>query len=183
MKTIRHNVFETNSSSEHVVTLLQEPEYEQFKNGESYYSTNDGLVNLDDWKKWRDSWSSERAKAKDEDDARTYPDSEWAQEKLNDSTLFKELSDESLNKLWKYAVTDWKKSDEGIINCNRFDKDDVKDEWSEAEIRFMERVLEDNYRLWNFKSWGYGFECSNIDSIVTPHGDKVYAISYSGYGD
>lgn len=34
MKTIRHSVFETNSSSCHVITLLSDYEMEQFNNGE-----------------------------------------------------------------------------------------------------------------------------------------------------
>lgn len=35
MKTIRHNVFETNSSSEHVVTILSDKEYKNIENGKA----------------------------------------------------------------------------------------------------------------------------------------------------
>jgi gas vesicle protein len=54
MKTIRHNVFETNSSSEHVVTILSDKEYKNIENGKaaldyrgSYIDLNkDALKNL-----------------------------------------------------------------------------------------------------------------------------------------
>ena len=49
MKTIRNNVFETNSSSTHSVTIFEAEDYEKFKNGELlYYYENDVLVTLDE---------------------------------------------------------------------------------------------------------------------------------------
>lgn len=37
MKTIRHNVFETNSSSEHVLTVTDKTTWKRFENGELIY--------------------------------------------------------------------------------------------------------------------------------------------------
>lgn len=42
MKTIRHNVFETNSSSEHVLTVTDKTTWERFKNGELLYDNYAG---------------------------------------------------------------------------------------------------------------------------------------------
>lgn len=42
MKTIRHNVFETNSSSEHVFTVTDKTTWERFKNGELFYDNYAG---------------------------------------------------------------------------------------------------------------------------------------------
>ena len=40
MKTIRENVFETNSSSMHSCTILTDSEYNDFKNGKIYFDRN-----------------------------------------------------------------------------------------------------------------------------------------------
>lgn len=46
MKTIRRNVFETNSSSTHSITMCMEGDYEKWKNGELYYlEDSDKFVN------------------------------------------------------------------------------------------------------------------------------------------
>ena len=46
MKTIRRNVFETNSSSTHSITMCMESDYEKWKNGELYYlEDSDEFVN------------------------------------------------------------------------------------------------------------------------------------------
>lgn len=41
MRTIRNNVFETNSSSTHSLTICTESEYERWKNGELLFDTYD----------------------------------------------------------------------------------------------------------------------------------------------
>lgn len=47
MKQIRKNVFETNSSSTHSLTMCTEAEYEKWKNGELIYDCcMDGLVEV-----------------------------------------------------------------------------------------------------------------------------------------
>lgn len=105
-----------------------------------------------------------------------------AKDKVDDAILFRDLSDESLQKLWDFAVTSYKDDDEGVMTERLFDGEDVPD-WTKAEIRFLKRVLEDHYRNWNAKSWGDGYECEEITGYTTPSGDKIYVLSYSGYGD
>ena len=46
MITIRNGVFETNSSSEHCVTLLKPPEYEEFLNGKSFLIVKELFVSV-----------------------------------------------------------------------------------------------------------------------------------------
>lgn len=56
MKQIRKNVFETNSSSTHSLTMCTEAEYEKWKNGELIYDRYEGeLVEVtDEVKKYRE---------------------------------------------------------------------------------------------------------------------------------
>lgn len=52
MKTIRRNVFETNSSSTHSITMCMESDYEKWKNGEMYWNRwNDELVSKEEVEK------------------------------------------------------------------------------------------------------------------------------------
>ena len=52
MKTIRRNVFETNSSSTHSITMCMESDYEKWKNGEMYWHRwNDELVSKEEVEK------------------------------------------------------------------------------------------------------------------------------------
>lgn len=46
MLKIRHNVFETNSSSTHSITMCTKDQYEQWKNGELY------------WYRWGESFAT-----------------------------------------------------------------------------------------------------------------------------
>ncbi len=46
MKTIRHNVFETNSSSEHVVTILSDKEYKNIENGKAALNYRGDYIDL-----------------------------------------------------------------------------------------------------------------------------------------
>ena len=46
MKTIRHNVFETNSSSEHVVTILSDKEYKNIENGKAALDYRGSYIDL-----------------------------------------------------------------------------------------------------------------------------------------
>ena len=49
MKTIRFGTFETNSSSEHSVSLYNADEIKDFKEGRKYYDTYYGFRSIKNW--------------------------------------------------------------------------------------------------------------------------------------
>ena len=50
MKTIRFGTFETNSSSEHSVSLYNADEIKDFREGREYYDSYSGFTSVESWK-------------------------------------------------------------------------------------------------------------------------------------
>ena len=152
MKTIRFGTFETNSSSEHSVSLYNADEIKDFKEGKKYFDTFCGFHSIEDWKE------------------------ELKKTKYN-------ITDEQLKSMFDWLISLIKDRDE----VRGFYFEDYKEEFdksfTEDMISFIKEIMADCGRLWIWDNWGYGFENSSIDEFTTPHGDVVYALSYSGYDD
>ena len=152
MKTIRFGTFETNSSSEHSVSLYNADEIKDFIDGREYFDTFCGFHSIEDWK-----------------------------EKLKKTKY--NITDEQLKSMFDWLISLIKETDE----VRGFYFEDYKEEFdksfTEDMLSFIKDIMADCGRLWTWDNWGYGFENSSIDEITTPHGDVVYALSYSGYDD
>lgn len=152
MKTIRFGTFETNSSSEHSVSLYNADEIKDFIEGREYFDTFCGFHSIEDWK-----------------------------EKLKKTKY--NITDEQLKSMFDWLISLIKETDE----VRGFYFEDYKEEFdksfTEDMISFIKDIMADCGRLWVWDNWGYGFENSSIDELTTPHGDVVYALSYSGYDD
>lgn len=60
MISVRRNVFETNSSSTHSLTMCSEDEYNKWKNGEMFYdSWNDELITKEEYLKQYEEYKKE----------------------------------------------------------------------------------------------------------------------------
>ena len=154
MKTIRFGTFETNSSSEHSVSLYNADEIKDFKEGREYYDTYYGFISVKDWK-------GDLKETKYNITA----------EQLNQ--MFKWfisfIEEERDLKGWYFDSDEY---DE------KFDKS-----FTEDMIAFLKERMSNSGLLWVWDNWGYGYDESSIDEITTPHGDVVYALVYSGYCD
>lgn len=152
MKTIRFGTFETNSSSEHSVSLYNADEIKDFKEGRKYYDTYYGFRSIKNW---------------EEDLKKT---------KYN-------ITDEQLKSMFDWLISFIKENKD----VSGYEFDDFEDEFDESftedMIAFIKEIMVDSGRLWIWDNWGYGYSESDIDQITTPHGDVVYALSYSGYCD
>lgn len=150
MKTIRFGTFETNSSSEHSVSLYNADEIKDFKEGRKYYDTYYGFHSIKNW---------------EEDLKKT---------KYN-------ITDEQLKLMFDWLISLIKENKD----VHGYEFDDFEDEFDESftedMIAFIKEIMVDSGRLWIWDNWGYGYSESDIDQITTPHGDVVYALSYSGY--
>lgn len=152
MKTIRFGTFETNSSSEHSVSLYNADEIKDFKEGRKYYDTYYGFRSIKNW---------------EEDLKKT---------KYN-------ITDEQLKLMFDWLIS-FIKENKDVHGCEFDDFEDEFDEsFTEDMIAFIKEIMVDSGRLWIWDNWGYGYSESDIDQITTPHGDVVYALSYSGYDD
>ena len=152
MKTIRFGTFETNSSSEHSVSLYNADEIKDFKEGRKYFDTNCGFHSIEDWKE------------------------ELKKTKYN-------ITDEQLKSMFDWLISFIKETED----VRGYELDDFEEEFDESFTKdmtaFIKELMEDSGRLWVWENWGYGYDESDIDEITTPHGDVVYALSYSGYCD
>lgn len=152
MKTIRFGVFETNSSSEHSVSLYNADEIKDFKEGRKYYDTYHGFRSIKNW---------------EEDLKKT---------KYN-------ITDEQLKQMFDWLISFIKEKEE--VRGYYFDdyEEEFDKSFTEDMIAFLKETMSDCGMLWVWDNWGYGYSESDIDQITTPHGDVVYALSYSGYCD
>ena len=93
------------------------------------------------------------------------------------------ITDEQLKSMFDWLISLIKETDE----VRGFYFEDYKEEFDESFTEdmtsFIKNIMADCGRLWVWDNWGYGFENSSIDELTTPHGDVVYALSYSGYDD
>lgn len=152
MKTIRFGTFETNSSSEHSVSLYNADEIKDFIEGREYFDTFCGFHSIEDWKK------------------------ELKETKYN-------ITDEQLKSMFDWLISLIKKTDEVRGFYFKDYKEEFDKSFTKDMISFIKDIMTDCGRLWTWDNWGYGFENSSIDEFTTPHGDVVYALSYSGYCD
>lgn len=152
MKTIRFGTFETNSSSEHSVSLYNADEIKDFKEGREYYDSCYGFNSIETWK-----------------------------EALKETKY--NITDEQLKSMFDWLISFIKE----IEDVSGYEFNDFEEEFDESftedMIAFIKELMEDSGRLWVWENWGYGYDESDIDQITTPHGDVVYALSYSGYCD
>lgn len=152
MKTIRFGTFETNSSSEHSVSLYNADEIKDFKEGRKYYDTYYGFRSIKNW---------------EEDLKKT---------KYN-------ITDEQLKSMFDWLISFIKETED----VRGYEFNDFEEEFDESftedMIAFLKETMSDSGCLWVWENWGYGYSESDIDEITTPHGDVVYALSYSGYCD
>lgn len=152
MKTIRFGTFETNSSSEHSVSLYNADEIKDFKEGREYFDTYDGFCSIKTWK-----------------------------EKLKKTEY--NITDDQLKLMFDWLISFIKETED----VRGYEFNDFEEEFDESftedMIAFIKELMEDSGRLWVWENWGYGYSESDIDEIKTPHGDVVYALSYSGYCD
>ena len=152
MKTIRFGTFETNSSSEHSVSLYNADEIKDFKEGRKYYDTYYGFRSIKNW---------------EEDLKKT---------KYN-------IADDQLKSMFDWLISFIKETKD--VSGYYFDdyEEEFDESFTEDMVAFIKELMEDSGRLWVWENWGYGYSESDIDEITTPHGDVVYALSYSGYCD
>ena len=152
MKTVRFGTFETNSSSEHSVSLYNADEIKDFKEGREYFETYGGFVSLKDWK-----------------------------ESLKETKY--NITDEQLKQMFDWLISFIKEQEE--VRGYYFDdyKEEFDKSFTEDMVAFLKELMSNSGILWVWDNWGYGYEESDIDEITTPHGDVVYALSYSGYCD
>ena len=152
MKTIRFGTFETNSSSEHSVSLYNADEIKDFKEGREYFDTYDGFCSIETWK-----------------------------EKLKKTKY--NITDEQLKSMFDWLISFIKETED----VRGYEFNDFEEEFDESftedMIAFIKELMEDSGCLWVWENWGYGYSESDISEITTPHGDVVYALSYSGYCD
>lgn len=152
MKTIRFGTFETNSSSEHSVSLYNADEIKDFKEGRKYYDTYYGFCSIETWK-----------------------------EKLKKTKY--NITDEQLKSMFDWLISFIKETED----VRGYEFNDFEEEFDESftedMIAFLKETMSDSGCLWVWENWGYGYSESDIDEITTPHGDVVYALSYSGYCD
>lgn len=154
MKTIRFGVFETNSSSEHSVSLFNEKDIKDFKDGLEYYDSYGGFWSIKRWKDW-----------------------------ISKNQKYNGITDEQLKQLFAWLIS-YVRNNEDVRGYyfNDFEEEFDKS-FTEEMISFIKEIMEDAGYIWIWDTWGYGYSESDINEIVTPHGDKVYALSYSGYCD
>ena len=154
MKTIRFGTFETNSSSEHSVSLYNADEIKDFKEGREYYDTYRGFISVNDWK-----------------------------EDLKETKY--SITDEQLNQMFKWFISFIE--EERDLKGWYFDSDEYDEKFdksfTEDMIAFLKERMSNSGLLWVWDNWGYGYDESSIEDITTPHGDVVYALTYSGYCD
>lgn len=154
MKTIRFGTFETNSSSEHSVSLYNADEIKDFREGREYYDSYNGFTSVKSWKE------------------------DLREKKYN-------ITDEQLKQMFDWLISLIKEEED--IRGYYFDSDEYDEKFdksfTEDMIAFLKETLSNSGLLWVWDNWGYGYEESDIDQITTPHGDVVYALSYSGYCD
>lgn len=154
MKTIRFGTFETNSSSEHSVSLYNADEIKDFREGREYYDSYSGFTSVESWKE------------------------DLKEKKYN-------ITDEQLKQMFDWLISLIK--EEKDIRGYYFDSGEYDEKFdksfTEDMIAFLKETLSNSGLLWVWDNWGYGYEESDIDQITTPHGDVVYALSYSGYCD
>ena len=152
MKTIRFGTFETNSSSEHSVSLYNADEIKDFKEGREYFDTYGGFCSIETWK-----------------------------EKLKKTKY--NITDEQLKSMFDWLISFIKETED----VRGYEFNDFEEEFDESftedMIAFLKETMSDSGCLWVWENWGYGYSESDIDEITTPHGDVVYALSYSGYCD
>lgn len=154
MKTIRFGTFETNSSSEHSVSLFNADEIKDFKEGREYYDTYSGFISIESWKE------------------------DLKETKYN-------ITDEQLKQLFDWFIPFIE--EERDVKGYYFDSDEYDEKFdksfTEDMIAFFKERMANSGLIWVWDNWGYGYDESDIDHITTPHGDEVYALTYSGYCD
>lgn len=123
MKTIRNNVFETNSSSTHSVSVFYAEDYEKFRNGELLYNPeSDELITLEEGVEILLNNLSEESKIKILNDKLTYSEIiDLYMDELEDIEVpefYKELIDFDYNYL-ETDITEFntKSGEKLIIMC------------------------------------------------------------------
>ena len=125
MKTIRNNVFETNSSSTHSVSVFYAEDYEKFRNGELLYNPeSDELITLEEGVEILLNNLSEESKIKILNDKLTYSEIvDLYMDELEDIEVpkfYKELIDSYYNDLETDITKFNTKSGENLIIMCRY---------------------------------------------------------------
>ena len=127
MKTIRNNVFETNSSSTHSVSVFYAEDYEKFRNGELLYNPeSDELITLEEGVEILLNNLSEESKIKILNDKLTYSEIvDLYIDELEDTYIevpkfYKELIDSYYNDLETDITKFNTKSGENLIIMCRY---------------------------------------------------------------
>ena len=127
MKTIRNNVFETNSSSTHNVSVFYAEDYEKFRNGELLYNPeSDELITLEEGVEILLNNLSEESKIKILNDKLTYSEIvDLYIDELEDTYIevpkfYKELIDSYYNDLETDITKFNTKSGENLIIMCRY---------------------------------------------------------------
>ena len=157
MRTVRCNVFETNSSSEHSITILDEKDYLEFKAQKCYYDPYNGdFINVQSWIDDIHGVNDDIKKATDEEITKAF---EW---------FINYLKDHINDEIKGWDISDW---------------DDEWDGLPEREQDIVKYMCKNSGPFYLPGNWAYNYPEGDIDEHETPHGDKVYVLSYSGYGD
>ena len=187
MKTIRFNVFETNSSSEHVVSIYNEEQVIDFKNFKEYYDVSQGMfVSVNDWK---NSLKEFTDVDKIKEEAKKYHwETSTTEEAIKDAEAMQSITDEQVEIAFNWLMNYLKESNSNGDNIQNeiesLEKDDFGEDFTDSMITFMNYIFEDSWKCWTWDSWGYGYEEGEIEEFTTAkHGDKVVVMSYSGYPD
>ena len=196
MKTIRNNVFETNSSSCHSVTILTDSEYEKFKNNELVYNTRyDELISLKDY--CRDTIKYLTTSSLDNyveslEKYDTVKHESWElskeelQEEISNINNLKNLSDEQIDQ-----VIEWFSNN--IINgeyphgfsledfCESYDIDiETTKYFNRTQIYLLNNLIS-NSQLYTYEGFNDMGDYETYDVSREINGEKVHVIGYYGY--
>ena len=166
MKTIRRNVFETNSSSVHCVTILSDKEYQNIENGKA-------VLDYHDYVEITPQFIQEKI-AKDKKRIQENKDSIAEADSLDPEKMVKLLErmipDLERLKEEYHDYDDDEEDDEDILSADDYG-------CSEEEFNWAIEFLNDKD---NIDTYGSGYDASSYDSR-TIDGVKVHVLSCSGY--
>lgn len=162
MEQIRRNVFETNSSSTHSITMCPKEEFEKWKKGELFYIDYSGeFVNAEErdkcvrrailWNKFKTNWKENTVTFKEE--TVTFDGSWEMQNEIRENWMTEENLAEITQEVIDEALADL---DE--YNLDRYEIPLSYDEW---------------YDYINFEKYE--------EEYTTPKGEKIVAFGCYGY--
>ena len=195
MKTIRNNVFETNSSSCHSITILTDSEYEKFRNNELVYNTYyDQVISLKDYcintiENLTDSLDNyvESLEKYDKVKHESWELSkEELQEKISNINNLKNLSDKQIDQVleWLYNnIIDGQYPHGYSLEdfCGSYDVDiETTKDFNRTQIYLLDNLIGKSH-LYTYDGFNDMDNYETYDVSREINGEKVHVIGYYGY--